>query len=171
MILSKVIRPTVAILLLLSLLSACNPTASEKDDWEKESVFNHKVRYDESGTGVYKMVGKEGRIGFTPVEITENHGGKHMWFYWGEEDILDKPVKITAVKKGSDEPIDVFEGQFYKDAQVSKDSVNMPSNLVLPSAGLWKIFIHIDGKLYDTLVVDVAKQSQAHPETKRLTPS
>jgi len=43
---------------------------------------------------------------------------------------------------------------FYKDAQVGPGSVNMPSNLEFPSEGIWKLFIYIDKKFYENIVIE-----------------
>ncbi|SNT29615.1 hypothetical protein SAMN05444672_11336 [Bacillus sp. OK838] len=34
----------------------------------------------------------------------------------------------------------------------------MPSNVALPKAGKWALLVYIDGKLFDTLVMDIKEK-------------
>jgi hypothetical protein len=37
---------------------------------------------------------------------------------------------------------------------LSPDSVNMPSTLKFPSAGIWKVLVYIDRELYESIVIE-----------------
>ncbi|MBU0904884.1 MAG: DUF4871 domain-containing protein, partial [Firmicutes bacterium] len=59
------------------------------------------------------------------------------------------------IKDGEEELIDVYSGTFNESAEVSSDSVNMPSHLKFPSAGVWKVLVYINEELYESIVVEV----------------
>lgn len=126
------------------------------DSWGLSPSFEHSV-VDKDGKEVsYTIVGDQKTLGFTGdilMNVEKTH--KIFWFYFGEENILDKPIEVKAVKEGTEEIVDLHLGTFYKGAEVSPDSVNMPSNIKFPSAGLWKILVYIDGELYESIVVEV----------------
>jgi Domain of unknown function (DUF4871) len=102
-------------------------------------------------------VGSKDGIGFTgPFPIMAKEKQKYFWFYLGEENIYDKPVEVKAIKKGTKELVDVLGGPstFYESAEVSPGSVNMPSSLKFPSAGIWKVLVYIEGELYESIVIE-----------------
>ena len=174
-----ILAPTL-LLWIIGLLIACTPHSDEQvlqkvgdkkeenpentkyefqeEDWVLSPSFEHSVVYKDGDEGSYTLVGNKEGIGFTgPFPILAKETQKYFWFYFGKTDIYDKPVKVVAIKKGTQKPIDILSGPstFYKSAEVSPDSVNMPSHLKFPSAGKWRILIYIDEKLYDSIVVEV----------------
>ncbi|MGP4060176.1 hypothetical protein [Halobacillus sp. H74] len=129
-----------------------------EDNWELSSTFNHSVEYENGEEGSYEIVGNKDTVGFTgtfPIKARDSQ--KYFWFYFGKESIYDKPVEVKAIKKGTMEPVDIISGpsNFYKEAEVSPHSVNMPSRLKFPSAGIWAILVYIDDELYESIVVEV----------------
>ena len=129
------------------------------NNWELSSKFEHSVVYENGEKGSYEMVGNKETVGFTgvfPIKAKEK-SVKYFWFYFGKEDIYDKPVEVKAIKKGTEEAVNILSGPstFYEGAEVSPDSVNMPSHLRFPSAGIWKVLVYIDGELYESIVVKV----------------
>jgi hypothetical protein len=170
--LKKVVVFVITLLLLLSLLTGCeserkNETKDikardraidyvEKNlNWEPSPTFNYQT--EDNGVGVtYNVLGKKDSFGITgPFPIVAGVKQKYFWFYWGEEQIKDEPVEIMAYKKGSNELIKLFSGEFYEGAQISEDEVNMPSNLKFPSAGVWNVLIYINDQLSGNFVVEV----------------
>jgi hypothetical protein len=126
------------------------------DSWDLSSTFEHSI-LDEDGKEVsYTIVGNEETLGFTgPIPMDAEITHKMFWFYFGEENIYDKPVEVKAVKEGTEELVDLHSGSFYEGAEVSPGSVNMPSHLEFPLSGLWKILVYIDGEFYESIVVEV----------------
>jgi Domain of unknown function (DUF4871) len=124
--------------------------------WELSSTFEHSIVDARGEEASYTIVGSKGGIGFTgPFPIIAKEKQKYFWFYFGEENIYDKPVEVKAVKKGTKELVDVLGGPstFYESAEVSPGSVNMPSSLKFPSAGIWKVLVYVDGELYESIVI------------------
>ncbi|MCM3718323.1 DUF4871 domain-containing protein [Fictibacillus phosphorivorans] len=131
---------------------------TSEGNWDLSLTFDHSVVYESGEKGSYEIVGNKDTVGFTgPFPIKEKDSQKYFWFYFGKENVYDKPVKVKAIKKGTKELVDILSGPstFYESAEVSPDSVNMPSHLRFPSAGVWKVLIYIDEKLYEDIVVEV----------------
>jgi hypothetical protein len=125
-------------------------------DWDLTPIFKYETE-DENGVGItYNVLGKKDGFGITgPFPIVASKPQKYFWFYWGEKKIKDQPVEIMTYKKGSNELIKLFSGEFYEGAQINENEVNMPSNLKLPSSGVWNILIYINDELYGNIVVEV----------------
>ena len=129
-----------------------------ENEWELSPTFEHSVIYEDGEKGSYTVVGSTDRVGFTgSFPIIAKEPQKYFWFYFGRQNIYDKPVKVKAIKKETKEVVDVLSGPstFYKSAAVSPGSVNMPSLLTFPSAGIWKVLVYIDEKLYESIVIEV----------------
>jgi Domain of unknown function (DUF4871) len=127
------------------------------NDWELTPTFEHSVVFESGEEGSYTIVGSKDGIGFTgPFPIMAKEKQKYFWFYLGEENIYDKPVEVKAIKKETKVLVDVLWGPstFYESAEVSPDSVNMPSTLKFPSAGIWKVLVYIEGELYESIVIE-----------------
>jgi hypothetical protein len=125
--------------------------------WKLTPTFEHSVVFESGEEGSYTIVGSKDGIGFTgPFPIIAKENQKYFWFYLGEENIYDKPVEVKAIKKGTEELVDVLWGPstFYESAEVSPGSVNMPSTLKFQSAGIWKVLVYIDGELYESIVIE-----------------
>lgn len=126
------------------------------DNWDLSSTFEHSVVYESGEEGSYTIVGNKDSFGFTgPFPIIAKDNQKYFWFYFGNENIYDKSVEVKAIKDGEEELIDVYSGTFNESAEVSSDSVNMPSHLKFPSAGVWKVLVYINEELYESIVVEV----------------
>jgi hypothetical protein len=170
--LKKVIVFLITLLLLLCLLTGCeselmNETKDTKardraieyvekyNDWDLSPTFKYDT--EDNGVGVtYNVLGKKDSFGITgPFPIVAGVKQKYFWFYWGEKKIKDQPVEIMAYKKGSNELIKLFSGEFYEGAQLNENEVNMPSNLKFPSAGVWNVLIYINDELSGNIVVEV----------------
>jgi len=85
------------------------------DSWELSPNFEHPI-VDKDGKEItYTIVGNEETLGFTgdfPMNSENIH--KVFWFYFGEENIYDKPVEVKGVKEGTEELVDLHSGTFYE---------------------------------------------------------
>ncbi|MYL46407.1 hypothetical protein GLV94_12210 [Virgibacillus halodenitrificans] len=136
-------------------MSKVDETIIEKN-WELSPEFIHFVEYESGEKGSYEIRGNKDGMGITgPFPIIAKDSQKYMWFYFGAENIYDKPVKIKAIKKGEEDSIEAYSGTFFESAEVSPESVNMPSHLRFPSTGTWKVLVYIEEELFDTIIVKV----------------
>lgn len=127
-----------------------------KGSWHLSPTFEHSVTYESGEEGSYTVIGNKNTFGFTgPMPILSEEVQKYLWFYFGNENIYDKPVEVKALKKDTGEQVHIFSGTFYDSAEVSPDSVNMPSRLKFPTAGVWKVLLYIEGELNESIVIEV----------------
>lgn len=128
----------------------------EYNEWNLTSKFNYQIKSYSGESVTYEVIGKKGSFGITSsFPIVSSKMQKVFWFYWGEENIKNQPVKVLAYKKGSKELIEVFSGEFNEGAQINENEVNMPSNLKLPSSGVWNLLVYINDELSGNIVVEV----------------
>ncbi|MFD2922188.1 hypothetical protein [Halobacillus naozhouensis] len=128
----------------------------EYNEWNLTPTFNYETSSYSGERVIYEVIGKKNSFGITgSFPIVSSKDQKIFWFYWGKENIKNQPVKIMAYKKGSEELIKVFSGEFYEGAQINEDEVNMPSNLRFPTAGVWNLLVYINDELSGNIVVEV----------------
>ncbi|MFD2923924.1 hypothetical protein [Halobacillus naozhouensis] len=128
----------------------------EYNEWNLSPKFNYQTKSYSGESSTYEVIGSKDGFGITgnfPMKADKQK--KFFWFYWGEENIKNQPVKVMAYKKGSEELIKVFSGKFYEGAQINENEVNMPSYLMLPSPGVWNLLAYINDELSGNIVVEV----------------
>lgn len=127
---------------------------TEKDlknmNWDKiATTFNTSTRSD--------MVGNKDKLGIIGPELKPNEPNKWMWHFWG----MNKG-EFTVVGFNRDtlniSPV-LSDGMWSRNGigggPINRADSSMPSNVLLPEAGRWALLVYIDGKLFDTLVIDV----------------
>ncbi|MEH6852976.1 hypothetical protein [Bacillus pseudomycoides] len=128
----------------------------EKIDWDRK-VFDTGTRNE--------MVGNKNKIGFIGPDLNSNGEPdfkaneiqKWLWHFWG----VDKG-ELTIVGYNADTlkitPI-LGDGWSRKNGigggKISGADSSMPSHITFPEAGKWALLVYIDGKLFDTLVLDI----------------
>lgn len=119
-----------------------------------------QASWEPSGTFAaenYEMTGVEGKVGFINPGFIAGHTNKYMWHFWGSDEALGGRFEVLAVKQGSHEIIPVFEADSMGGAN-NGATRHMPSGMSLPEPGLWRLLPYVDGKLIESIVVDVKKQ-------------
>ncbi|KML31216.1 hypothetical protein [Rossellomorea marisflavi] len=125
------------------------------DSWTVTPPFDLLVTAADGDNVNYRILGQPDTFGFTHSPLVANKPHKSLWFYFGEEKILDVPIQIKAVKKGSNKIDTLHTGSFYEGAEAGPDTINMPSLLTFPSSGTWQVLVYADKVLKETLVVEV----------------
>lgn len=103
-----------------------------------------------------EMTGIKGHLGFIDPGFIAGHPNKYMWHFWGSKEELTGDLVITAVKQNSSEIIDVFKSRVAPYPHNGADA-SLPTTMLLPSPGLWRIMVSIDGQLFGSVIVEVAK--------------
>nr|WP_251035793.1 DUF4871 domain-containing protein [Paenibacillus sp. ISL-20] len=102
------------------------------------------------------ITGMEGRLGFIDPGFIANQPNKYMWHFWGRAEELKGDLLITAVKKGTTEIVDVFKTRISPYPHNGADAA-IPTSMSLPSPGLWRIMVSINGQLFGSVIVEVDK--------------
>ncbi|MGG3506982.1 DUF4871 domain-containing protein [Paenibacillus lautus] len=108
-------------------------------------------------SGNYAMTGVEGRLGFIHPPLIADKPNKYMWHFWGRAEELTGDLHITAIKRNTTEIIDVFEVAGLRPSSINGADAAVPTSMSLPSPGLWRIMVSINGQLFGSVIVEVDK--------------
>ncbi|WP_422660058.1 DUF4871 domain-containing protein [Paenibacillus sp. EC2-1] len=113
--------------------------------WEPSPVFR---------SGNYEMTGVTNRLGFINPGFIAGQPNKYMWHFWGSDADLTGELRITAVEQNSLEIIDVFKTKLHPSKLNGADAA-IPTKMSLPTPGLWRLMVSIDGQLFGSVIVTV----------------
>ncbi|NQX66122.1 hypothetical protein HQN90_08290 [Paenibacillus alba] len=162
-------RMRLGYIVLLLFLTGCTKTDTDviikesstvlDESWKVSSMFKNDN---------FILLGEQGKIGFIydDNEVVRFYPGKkqkYMWHFWAEtpqetQNLFGKKVKIIGVSKKTGEKVNVFEGSIGIPNTAIKDNDKvgrMPSMMILPSKGLWRLEAYVEEKLFGSVVVEV----------------
>ncbi|MFC0216695.1 DUF4871 domain-containing protein [Paenibacillus chartarius] len=116
--------------------------------WEPSTAFR---------SGTFEMTGVPDKLGILGPNFVAGKPNKYMWHFWGEPEKLTGQLEISAMKQGTNTLLSLFHAQLAP-GKLNGADASMPSNLMLPSEGRWRLLAFIDGELLGSIVVDVAAQ-------------
>ncbi|MFC4559344.1 DUF4871 domain-containing protein [Virgibacillus kekensis] len=147
----------------------------ESETWEVSSTFKINVSFNDGTDGEYLLIGEEEKVGFlvgsgekgeaVASPIKANKGSKYMWHFWGDEENISGDFKVVGTnEKGEEHPV-LLTGTNekvwkYPDISVSPNNgadSHIPSGMVFPTSGLWKLEVYFDEKLFGEIVINVEK--------------
>ncbi|GKU76119.1 DUF4871 domain-containing protein [Paenibacillus sp. L3-i20] len=141
-------KKMIALIVTLLFIVGCeNAQKNDVVEWTISPLFE---------SGSYSMIGEEGKVGFIyddseVLRFYPEKIQKYMWHFWGDSKELEGSLKITATSKDSGEVIIVHEGAVSN--PLNGADGHTPSNLSLPTSGLWRFDIQIAGKHFGSIVV------------------
>jgi len=115
------------------------------DSWQPSGSFV---------SGSYEMTGVKDKLAFIHPGFVAGKGNKYMWHFWGTDEEISGDFQVFGVKRGSSELVKVFEGRVHPSAHNGADA-SIPSSMMLPSAGTWKLVVTINERWFGTVVVEV----------------
>ncbi len=122
----------------------------EKVDWDRTvTEFDTGTRND--------MVGNKNKLGIIGPELKPNEVEKWLWHFWG----IDKgKFTVVGYNQNTSKITPILSDRAWSrngvgGGKIEGADASMPSNVVLPEAGTWALLVYIDGKLFDTLIMDV----------------
>ena len=153
---------------LLAILVGCE----NSETLEVNSTFALPVTLSDGTDGEYLLLGKEGKIGFlvgtgkkgeaVAEPIIANQANKYMWHLWGNPEIISGDFKVVGTDaKGKEQPVLLMDNKTvwqYSDISVSPNNgadSHIPSQMLFPTSGIWKLAVYFDEELFDELVINV----------------
>jgi hypothetical protein len=128
-------------------------------------------------SGDKKMVGLEGNIAIFGPDMIEGQTKKMMWHFWGTKEELGqgmkiiKPFRVEAINLKTNKKVKalvlspdnntkemVWEYDVSPEGPNNGADAHIPSNMELPSSGLWKLDAYLGGKLKGSIIVDVKEK-------------
>ncbi|WLV25571.1 hypothetical protein QR721_05025 [Aciduricibacillus chroicocephali] len=116
-------------------------------DWSK------KATYIDGGD----LIGNKGKAAILGADASPiNNTPKWMWLLWGVKDV---DLTVIGYEKYSNTVSKVLTGGWTEPVAGENDGADahLPSNVELPKAGNWAMLLYCDGKLFDTIILDVKK--------------
>lgn len=114
----------------------------EEHAWTVSDEFNYES---------YMLRGIEGRLGILVPGFIAGKGNKTMWYMWGSKEELNGSPKVIAISQGTGRIETIIEAL----PEVYGDAVKMPSMVMLPEPGLWRLTVLLGDQVFDSIVVEV----------------
>ena len=158
------LKKAILILMLCLLLFGCSNSkdTTKEVKWEESATLVREIVVTDDGQkgDFIFRIGDNGKLGFGEYgPFIEGQTQKYMWHFWGEENVLTKPFKVIGVSKETDEKITVLELPASNSLSPNTGADHhLPSTMMLPSSGLWRLEVYFDDKLFGNVVVDVKEK-------------
>jgi hypothetical protein len=119
--------------------------------WEISPIFQ---------SGNYIMRGIEKQVGFIDAGFIAGSSQKYMWHFWGTDEALGGPFQVYAVMEGSNILFQVYSSDVLSSANAFGVELNgadrhIPTMMMLPEKGRWRLLPYVHGRLFHSIVVDV----------------
>ncbi|MCY9659819.1 DUF4871 domain-containing protein [Paenibacillus chondroitinus] len=123
----------------------------QSPSWEITPMFQ---------SDVYWLRGFEKQVGFIDAGFKAGMVQKYIWHFWGTEEKLNGPFEVKAIKEGSDSLINVYASNPLSSANALGGPLNgadraLPTSMMLPEVGRWRLLPYVHGRLLDPIVVEV----------------
>lgn len=157
--------------LILMTLVGCKNVEEDKK-LEESPTFTLPVTFHDGTKGEYVLIGKEGKVGIlvgsgnegeaVATRFIANQPNKYMWHFWGEEENISGDFKVVGIDKdGKEHPV-LLSGNNtvwqYSNVSISPNNgadSHIPSSMMFPTSGLWKLKIYFNDQLFEELVINV----------------
>ncbi len=158
-------RFTSYILIFLLVLVGCSnttETVKEEETWEESATLVREIVVTddgEKGDFVFR-IGDNGKLGIGEYgPFIAGQSQKYMWHFWGDEKVLTKAFKVIGVSKESGEEITVFQSPDSGSlSPLTGADHHIPSSIMLPNPGLWKLKVYFDDNFFGNVVVNVKEK-------------
>jgi hypothetical protein len=149
---------------LLLIVTGCSEPISQ--NWLLSPTFKIPVTFGDGTKGEYVLVGEEGKVGFQigsgkegeaiPQPIIKEKPNKYMWYFWGETKEIEGEWKIVGInEKGKEQNDFIIKPATIPPFSNTETHTKIPTQMVFPTAGLWKLEVFISNKLYGEIVLNV----------------
>lgn len=163
----KLLFIVIVFLVVISIIGCSNEAIQKTEEsWEESPTLNIEVIITEDGqTGDFIFrIGDNGKLGFGEYgPFIAGETQKYMWHFWGEQEILTQSFKVIGINKETGEEITVLELPAPASTSTSLSPNNgadhhIPSTMMLPSEGIWKLEVHFGEDLFGNVIVDVEEK-------------
>ncbi|MFB5083302.1 hypothetical protein [Symbiobacterium thermophilum] len=150
------LRPAIwsgLLILMLALLYPRSTRVQTAGAWETTGTFEVPAVAADGTAFSYTMRGHEGQFGFIDSPFVAGKTDKYMWHFWGnQEDFLYKTLEVTGVnRRGQRVPVLTSTLGGEHNGAVA----HTPSMMSLPTPGLWRLEVRVDGNHLGDIVVEV----------------
>ncbi|MDL4842405.1 hypothetical protein [Aquibacillus rhizosphaerae] len=136
-------------------------TSEAEQSWEESPTLVREVVVTDDGKkeNFVFRIGDNGKFGFSEYgPFIEGEKQKYMWFFWGKEDTFTQPFKVLGISNKTNKKITVFEGHNNLHSPHLGADQHIPSSMMLPSPGKWRLEVYFDDKLFGNVIVNVQEK-------------
>ena len=156
----KKIFIVIVFLVAISTIGCSNETIKKAEEsWEESATFVIEVIVTDDGQtdDFIFRIGDNGKLRFGEYgPFIAGEDQKYMWHFWGEHEILTQPFKVIGINKETGEEIIVFKTPKRNSLGSNNGAAHhIPSMMMLPSAGIWKLEGYFGDELFGNLIVSV----------------
>lgn len=130
-------------------------------EWEESASIIREVIVTDDGQveDFVFHIGNNGKFGIGEYgPFIAGEAQKYMWHFWGEQELLTKPLKVIGLSKETKEEVILFQSPGgYGLAPNTGADHSLPSLLTIPNAGLWKLLVYFDDDLFGDMIVEVSE--------------
>lgn len=152
----------ISFLVFLVVISMIGCSNENEGSWEESATFIREVVITDDGQtddSVFR-IGDNGKLGigeYGPFIASESQ--KYMWHFWGEQKTIIQPFSVIGINKETDEEITVFKHPAGNAPGPNNGADHhIPSTMMLPSAGLWKLEAYFGEELFGNIIVNVEEK-------------
>ena len=150
-------------LVVISIIGCSNETIKKAEEsWEESPTFIREIIVTDDGqTGdFFFRIGDNGKLGFGEYgPFIEGESQKYMWHFWGKQEILTQPFKVIGISKVTNDNITVFEFPTNNSLAPNNGADHhIPSMMMLPNAGIWKLEAYFGEELFGSVIVNVEEK-------------
>ena len=153
----------IVFLVVISIIGCSNETIKKTEEsWEESPTLVREVIITDDGQtddSTFR-IGDNGKLGFGEYgPFIAGETQKYMWHFWGEKEILTQPFKVKGINKETGEEITVFEYPTNNSLAPNNGADHhIPSMMMLPSAGIWKLEVYFGEELFGNVIVNVEEK-------------
>lgn len=111
----------------------------------------------EVGEPGFEVIGQQGRVAVMAHDLIAGQGDKHMWFLWG--DTGGKSIRVLAEQQATGKQIELL-GKRPLGGPLHGADGHLPTSLVFPDSGMWRMDVYVDDAMYGQINVSV---KEAYP--------
>ena len=151
--------------LIIMVLSACTSNESTEDNFvaEVSPTFAIPVMFDDKKVQ-YILRGEQGKLGLLVgsglengdvelLPLIANEPNKYMWHFWGQN-LTGKSLKVIGTNVETNEETVILDN-YVLAGELNGADAHVPSSMVFPNAGIWKLDVYVEKELFGNMVVEV----------------
>lgn len=123
-------------------------------DWKISPLFELPSIDNEGNEMTFALRGIENKIGITDAPLIVGLSQKVLWHFWGEPNEVTGKLLIKGISQVTGRSYVLFESDVSEGGSLRGETSSIPSGIKLTEAGLWRLEVNFNGKLYDSIIVE-----------------
>lgn len=122
--------------------------------WMISPLFELPSIDNEGKEITFSLRGIENKIGITDAPLIVGLSQKVLWHFWGDPNEVTGNLLIKGISHVTGRSYVLFESEVSEGGSLRGETAWIPSGIKLTEAGLWKLEVYFNEKLYDSIIVE-----------------